>query len=150
MPKLNTGEVKTKIVELLKQYPQGVSAAHLAIHVERSRDRVLSRLAELQDTGRVIGVLIPGPPKRKLWFSVEFAQQAKAAGAVNQNVHNWKSRPAKHIGAVPAGEPKLTRAEPFVDRRWISDQVTPFFSAMRPGSYLKTGSAIERAYGGEA
>lgn len=34
----------------------------------------------------------------------------------------------------------------FRDTRFIPDRVEPFFSAMTPGSYIRTGSAIERAY----
>lgn len=36
------------------------------------------------------------------------------------------------------------------DTRYTVDKPEPFFSAMRPGNYLQSGSAIERAYGGEA
>jgi hypothetical protein len=34
----------------------------------------------------------------------------------------------------------------FRDTRFIPDRVEPFFSSMTPGSYIRTGSAIERAY----
>jgi len=34
------------------------------------------------------------------------------------------------------------------DNRFSPTQVQPYFSAMTPGSYMQTGSAIERAYGG--
>lgn len=55
-------------------------------------------------------------------------------------------------GAAPRGEPIFTAKTKFtvcashVDTRFCAGRVSPFFGAMTPGSYLKTGSAIERAY----
>lgn len=50
---------------------------------------------------------------------------------------------------VPAGV-KVTICPSGTDHRFTVKHPTPFFSHMTPGSYMRTGSAIERAYGGGA
>lgn len=46
---------------------------------------------------------------------------------------------------VPAGLVPI-QCQAFTDSRFTPERVEPFFSAMAPGSYIRTGSAIERAY----
>lgn len=46
---------------------------------------------------------------------------------------------------IPAGL-KVTVCPSGTDNRFKPDRVEPFFSALAPGNYLRTGSAIERAY----
>lgn len=56
--------------------------------------------------------------------------------------------PAKPVSAEPiyTKATKVTVCPTFTDNRFTPTRVEPFFSAMTPGSYLRTGSAIERAY----
>ena len=42
---------------------------------------------------------------------------------------------------------KVTVCPSGTDTRFKPSRVEPFFSALAPGNYLRTGSAIERAYG---
>ena len=108
-----------------------------------------TRLAELQSAGRVIGVVLPVLTGKtsKLWFAPQFAERAKAAGLAG-----WAKRSTSIAQAMapkpmkPAAEPVRITAPPLVDRRFTPERVEPFFSAMEPGSYLRTGSAVERAY----
>lgn len=53
------------------------------------------------------------------------------------------------VPIIPAGL-KVTVCPSGRDSRFTPDRVEPFFSALTPGNYLRTGSAIERAYGGQA
>lgn len=152
----DTGAVKCALIDLLRAAPGGKFARELAALVDRSPNGIATRLAELQESGRVVAAHVG---IRKRWFALEHADHAQQLAAVE----GWKfsSGVAKRetvrtIAAALAphsmrsgAEPMRTVAQPFVDRRFVPDRVEPFFSAMRPGNYLRTGSAIERAYGGE-
>lgn len=144
------GAVKAAILEYLSKHPGGRSAREVAAAINRARDGVSTRLAELQDTGRVIGILVHHNKGRdyKLWFAVEFEAQARLAG----DPGFVRARTvAKALAPKPTrrhdgGGPVFIEAPKFVDMRFTPERVEPFFSAMTPGSYLRTGSAIERAY----
>lgn len=124
--------VKDQLLAALPDYPNGVSTATIAARLRRDPDNVSTRLLELQDTGRVIGVVVQGPPKRKMWFAVEHAKQAKAYIKAAPPPHHWKASQLPRVAAyksAPVAAPD------------------PFFA--RPGyrpDLLSTGSAIERAY----
>ena len=76
------GEVKAAILSYLSKHPSGRSAREVAAAIDRARDSVATRLAELQDTGRIIGILVHHNKGRdyKLWFAPEFEAQARLAG----------------------------------------------------------------------
>ena len=76
------GEVKAAILSYLSKHPNGRSAREVAAAIDRARDSVATRLAELQDTGRIIGILVHHNKGRdyKLWFAPEFEAQARLAG----------------------------------------------------------------------
>jgi hypothetical protein len=155
------GEVKAAIMRLLESAPSGKSAKQVAFALGKDRDQMLTRLGDLADQGKVIGVVpqVKSGRPTKIWFAARFAEQAAAAGPIGWARKRTPVRDRTIADALrpkamwqdgSADGPKITRAEPFVDRRYVPDRVEPFFSALRPGSYLRTGSAIERAYSGAA
>lgn len=145
-----TGAImKARILAVLADAPSGKSARQIALMLDASNKLMSTRLAELQSAGRVIGVVLPVLTGKtsKLWFAPQFAERAKAAGLAG-----WAKRSTSIAQAMapkpmkPAAEPVRITAPPLVDRRFTPERVEPFFSAMEPGSYLRTGSAVERAY----
>jgi hypothetical protein len=155
------GEVKAAIMQLLESAPSGKSARQVAVALGKDAGQMLTRLGELADHGKVIGVVpqVKSGRPTKIWFAARFADQAAAAGPIGWARKRTPVRSRTIADALrptalgqdgSADGPKITRAAPFVDRRFVPDRVEPFFSAMRPGNYLRTGSAIERAYSGGA
>lgn len=147
------GEVKAAILDLLKMSPSGKSGRQVAAALDRSTDQMLTRLAELQHQGKVtVGYVDVNRRRQKVWFHPDHA-----ASAAELSPAEWGARKATTVARALApksartastGGPVVTKAPPFVDRRFTPERVEPFFSAMTPGSYIRTGSAIERAYGG--
>lgn len=146
------GEVKAAILKLLEDSPSGKSARQVALAIGKCRDQMLTRLAELAQQGKVVSVTVPSTGRSaQVWFHKIHEAEAVKAGPLG-----WGGMKAKRARTVAqALAPKTTLrddgakiivAEPFVDRRFVPDRVEPFFSAMAPGSYLRTGSAVERAY----
>ena len=56
------------------------------------------------------------------------------------------TRSAWPVQVIKRGNVKVTICQAGADTRFVPERVEPFFSAMTPGSYISTGSAIERAY----
>ena len=146
------GEVKAAILKLLEDSPSGKSARQVALAIGKCRDQMLTRLAELAQQGKVVSVTVPSTGRSaQVWFHKIHEAEAVKAGPLG-----WGGLKAKRARTVAqALAPKTTLredgakiivAEPFIDRRFVSERVEPFFSAMTPGSYLRTGSAVERAY----
>lgn len=81
--------------------------------------------------------------------------QAVAMGVpapkVKRNSEPVQKRPVRDVlpdGPVTyAPDCKVTRAAAPVDRRFAVDRVEPYFSALTPGSYAPSDSAVARAYG---
>lgn len=67
----------------------------------------------------------------------------KMTGLAAKN-HKAIKPPSGPVIIPPGLVPEVGPA--FRDTRFIPDRVDPFFSAMTHGSYIRTGSAIERAY----
>ena len=157
MAKLNSGEVKSAILQVLNAAPSGKTGNEVAAVLGKCRSNTTTRLSELYATGRVIRVIIDGPPKRKLWFAPKFAEQAAKAGTVQHWDFSGSKMKRKHATTIagamkPAprrpGDPvRVVAAAPLVDMRYHVDKPNPVFSGLRPGQYpVSTGSAIERAY----
>lgn len=156
-PKSETS-LRTLLLAALDRSPSGRTTTSLAREVCSPTKRVAGRLAEMQRAGRLIGVVpkVESGRQIKLWFALQHAEQAAAAGPVGWAAAATKRQTAKRATTIaqamapkpmkPAADPVRITAPPFVDRRFTPERVEPFFSAMTPGSYLRTGSAVERAY----
>jgi len=152
MAALNTGCIKSQLIELLRTAPSGKFSRELAAFVERDPSRVATRMAELQESKRVVAVNVG---RRKLWFLPEYAENARKIaqdGGFDFSMGLRRSLPAsvamRPVTTRVAGEPVRTICPSGADHRFTVHNPEPFFSAMQPGSYMRTGSAIERAYGG--
>lgn len=75
---LNTGSVKTRILDLLRQSPFGKTSAELATALGMHARRVAPRLIELRDTGRVA---VCDVGRCNYWFAPEHADNARAQAA---------------------------------------------------------------------
>jgi len=146
------GEVKAAILKLLEASPSGKSARQVALAIDKPRDQMLTRLGELGAQGKVVSVKVPGTGRPvQVWFHAMHRENALQAGPLGWG--GTKAKRARTVAQALAPKTTLTAdgakvvvADPFVDRRFVPDRVEPFFSAMAPGSYLRTGSAVERAY----
>ena len=139
----DTGAVKTAILKALDAYPNGATTRQIAADLQRGPDGVATRLSELEQSNRVIGVMTLQPPKRKLWFAKQYAANARVTSG--DKLPKWKQ--GYRMPAEKTAKPAHIVAQPFVDRRYVPDKVEPYFS--RPGyrtDELSTGTAIERAY----
>lgn len=119
------GQVKAAILEYLAKHPTGRSAREVAAAVNRARDSVATRLAELQDTGRVIGVVVGNSKGRdyKLWFAPQFEAEARKAG----DPGFVRARAAAKVTTpVKRGDgPTVVTAPKFVDHRFEPDGEVP-------------------------
>lgn len=142
------GEVKAAILKVLDAAPNGKSGVQIALALDKSKSQTMTRLSELQAQGKVLGIVVPqakGKPLKR-WFALKFREQAMAAGIPGSARATTVAKAMAPKTALREDGAKIIVAEPFVDRRFVPDRVEPFFSAMTPGSYIRTGSAIERAY----
>lgn len=86
-----------------------------------------------------LSVVLPEKPTKRVR-----KQAVKAAKPAKPKVK--ATAPVTREIVIPAGL-KVTVCPSGTDNRFKPDRVEPFFSALAPGNYLRTGSAIERAYG---
>ena len=77
------------------------------------------------------------PPEELPWKSTMVTIKPRAAVKWKPDAEVRMSPKFKGVQTCPGFSPVTYRPE----------VAEPFFSAMRPGSYLSTGTAIERAYG---
>ena len=138
------GEVKRAILEFLARSPEGRTARQIAAAIDRARDGVASRLAELQATGRVLGVIAHNKKARdsKLWFDLQYEANARQAG----DPGFVRSRTvAKALAPKPTrrGDGVIVVTAPkFVDRRWEPDGEVPRVvdsAQARPWAVAATG-----------
>jgi hypothetical protein len=143
MTKAARGEVKAKIVELLARSPGGKSGREVAMAIGCDRGRALTRLAELQDQGKVLGVVpkVASGKAIKVWFHPKFAAEAEKVGP-----RGWSKKATTVATALAPkrrdGGVMVTTAEPFVDRRWEPDGAVPRVidsSQCRPWAAAATG-----------
>jgi hypothetical protein len=120
------GAVKAAILECLKASPSGKSARQVAATLDKHRDQIATRLGELQDQGKVIGVVVRADVGRstKIWFLPEFSAQAAEAGPTGWARKRTKVKPEAPKRVQEDGI-AITRAAPFVDRRWSVDGEVP-------------------------
>lgn len=119
--KAGRGEVKAAILELLAKSPTGKSGREVAMAIGCDRGRTLTRLAELQEQGKVLGVTptVVSGRKIKVWFHPQFAAQAEKTGPRGWSKKSTTVAKALAPKSARAGSgPIETKAEPFVDRRW--------------------------------
>lgn len=144
------GEVKAAILKVLDAAPNGKSGVQIALALDKSKSQTMTRLSELQAQGKVLGIVVQqakGKPLKR-WFALQFREQAMAAGLPGSARATTvaKAMAPKPTRRKDGDGPIVTEAPKFVDMRFTPERVEPFFSAMTPGSYIRTGSAIERAY----
>lgn len=107
------------------------------VHMERTRGSGKGRPAHYW--GREWLAFVAATPALRATYPAVKPAPKKAA----------TSEPQARQVIVPPGL-KVTVCPSGTDHRFTVKHPTPFFSHMAPGSYLSTGSAIERAYGERA
>jgi len=164
------GATKDRILQLAATHPCGLHSDIIAITVDASAPLVRNRCTELGRAGMLAYVNDPSKESRRRvrWCLPRDIETCKAAvqasggnGLRGKNVPakpenrpagagigGWKAKGSTKRADAPAAEPAKLFVPSCLDTRYTVHQVTPFFSAMTPGSYIRTGSAIERAYGG--
>lgn len=162
-----------RILQLLEEHPDGIHARDVASLLGLEYVRAASCCSDLKSMGLIgslpdpLGRSSAGGSNRQRWFLPEHeprvrklvaqiqkqaAVEAKPKGRA-QHTTEWSraglGRIDVQLRAAKTPAPTVTIA-PTPPSRYEATSVEPFFSAMRPGSYLRTGSAIERAYGASA
>ena len=144
---------------LLDQFPGGKYARDIAVILDVTPGRAAKMMTALSEAGAVESVR-EGSQRaaiRARYFLPQHREAAMEAHHASKGV-TWgfgrtaptgvKRRPEPKKAITAPAEPVHTDCPRFVDSRFAVARPEPFFSAMRPGNYLRTGSAIERAYGG--
>lgn len=148
-------QVEHKLMDALKRFPEGVHMTSLAWRASVSVDAAHRRLLKLLECGAVVRIPAPshGQPRRLRWCLPDAVAATKASIAAD--AERSKVMRGHGLGAFPLKPlPRDSNGHEYVpapvDMRYHVEKPEPFFSAMRPGSYLKTGSALARAYGEQA
>lgn len=144
---------KGLVLALLARSPDGLYTSQIAMALDMSETRASSATNWLAKEGMVIGVRdgMGKATQRRRWCVPQHETTCRAAvqGEAIKPAP-WKRTGLGRVGqaAAPAlhADVKWTRAEPFVDRRYTPSSVERFFSAIGPGRYMPSDSAIERAY----
>jgi len=154
---IQPGSAKARILELLADKPAGMHSRQIALTIDISEQRANNACYEMGKFGMVIGVhdgcSAGKATRQKRWCLPQHeATTREASKSIPAKATVWKKtgvgRLVHGAATAPITGAKVTICPSFVDRRYTPDHIEPFFSAMTPGSYLHTGSAIERAYGG--
>lgn len=160
-----------RILQLLEEHPDGIHARDVASLLGLEYVRAASCCSDLKSMGLIgslpdpLGRSSAGGSNRQRWFLPEHEARVKKVVAKIQKASAIEAKPkgrAQHTtewsraglgridvqlrGAKGGAQPKLTVAVTPRGRYEVTS-VEPFFGGMRPGQYLSTGSAIERAYG---
>lgn len=152
-----------KIVEWLDRHPDGCDATDVASALGLTYSHITGAMIVACEQGLVRWVHAPfgRANNRRVYFTPRHCPavwgEDSRKPAQKKPAMNWKERAKARIeakatqaqcaaGFASVGREVVVKAPPLVDRRFTPDRVEPFFSAMKPGSYIRTGSAIERAY----
>lgn len=148
-------QVEHKLMDALQRCPEGVHMASLAWRASVSVGATHRRLLKLLECGAVLRIPDPshGQPRRVRWCLPDAAEATKAS--IAEARERSKVKRGHGLGAFPLKPlPRDSNGHEYVpapvDMRYHVEKPEPFFSAMRPGSYIKTGSALARAYGEQA
>ena len=162
---MRSGNRREACLALLAANPEGIGSAScakaLGIDI-KAASKKLQRMASVGDVDTVHEPDGGSACRRLRYFLPEHVEAAMAAHreymAARRNPPKAARerrpvvrRPAPVVERVPVAPPPLA-PPPYVGevvpprRPFVVTEVPRFFSAMTPGSYLRTGSAIERAY----
>lgn len=125
------------LLDLAAERPDGITAAEAADWIGLTPNKasnILKRLVRFRHLAHVPGA---GTVKMRYCLPQHEAQVREAQQAA---IDIWRNPPVSEPSTPYVGEIVPPR------RPIEIGQVPRFFSAMTPGSYLRTGSAIERAY----
>lgn len=152
-----------KIVEWLDRHPDGVDVTDLAAGLGLTYSHVAGAVIEAcaQGLARWVHAPFGKAHNRRVYYSPRHCPavwgEASLRTVKAKAKMGWKdvakarmayksTEAPRAAGFATKGQPIITTGPAFVDRRYTPERVEPFFSAMTPGSYIRTGSSIERAY----
>ena len=155
---------RADVLAALDRRPVGMYVSDLCIAVQAQRGTITRLMHNMRKSGMVAGIRegCQQASNRTRYYLAKHEAAAKAASA---EAKGWQwgtgrrtkaelragSKPSKRSASGPAvvtGKTKVTVCPCGMDQRFTVHKPEPFFSALAPGNYLTTGSAIERAYGG--
>jgi hypothetical protein len=135
---LREGSISYRIAQALRGIADGMTALEIAQLISEPRQHVSSAASSMVKLG-YLASKPTGSNSHRYWLPAVAPAGAKMLPRKLAPVLQKAPTKPRVVLAKPgyvAPEPKVTIAPPFVDRRFVPDQVTPLFSALGPGRYV--------------